>query len=678
MTLPMGVGGPIPFRAEAAPPSPTETAWFTAAELAALKLPGLSAAKRKINELARDEGWALKTDRAGRPLARPREGQRGGGLEYALQLLPARAVAELVRRGLAQPAPLPAGVPVASNDAEVESPEARMWRRFDAQSAAVKAEARRRLEAVQEIEALETGGLTRTAAVAAVAASAGVGASTLWQWLTLAEGVSPSDRLPLLAPRRQGGGKAAEVDPGAWRFLVSDYLRPERPTFASCWWRCQRDWCEPRGLTLPHPKTLLRKLEREVDERLITAKRHGADALRAMIPAQTRSVADLHALELVNIDGHRWDVFVKWPDGRIARPTMVAIQDVMSRKILSWRIDETESAVLTRLAFADLFARWGIPKACLMDNGRAFASKWITGGVSNRFRFAVKEEEPTGLLTSLGVGIHWALPFRGSSKPIERAFRDLCDTVAKHPAFAGAYTGNRPDAKPENYGSKAIDLETFKSIVTREIAAHNARPGRRTEAAGGTASFDDVFAASYAAAPIGKASAAQLRLALLASKVIGTDRKDGSVRAYGNVWWSEALSAHRGKKVVLRYDPDDLTAPVHVYDLADRFLATAELQGRTAFLDAGAAQRRARQEAQLRRDVRRVGDLQDLMSAEDLAAFCAATEAAEAPPPEPSVIRPVRVRGGAQPRVAVDADAPSLSERMAAAVERMPSLRVVE
>jgi hypothetical protein len=676
MTMTMGVGGPVELPHES---SPAEAAWFTAAELASLKLPGLSAAKRKINELARDEKWALKIDRQGRPLARPREGQRGGGLEYALQLLPPPAVAELVRRGLAGGRVLPAGAITASNDEAVETPEARMWRRFDGQSASVKAEARRRLEAIQEVEALEAAGMTRSAAVAATAAAVEVGTSTLWEWLGLVNGVRPSNRLPLLAPRRQGGGKTAEVDPGAWRFLVSDYLRPERPTFASCWWRCQRDYCDPLGLTLPHQKTLLRKLEREIDERLITARRHGADALRALMPAQTRSVADLHALELVNIDGHRWDVFVKWPDGRIARPTMVAVQDVMSRKIVAWRIDETESAVLTRLAFADLFATWGIPKACLMDNGRAFASKWITGGVSNRFRFAVKDEEPTGLLTSLGVKIHWALPFRGSSKPIERAFRDLCDTVAKHPAFAGAYTGNRPDAKPENYGSRAVDLDTFKAVVKREIAAHNARPGRRTEAAGGAASFDQVFEASYARSPIGKATPEQLRLALLASKVIGTDRRDGSVRAHGNVWWSPALSALRGKKVVLRYDPDDLAAPVHVYGLDDRFIATAELQGRTAFLDAGAAQRRARQEKSLKRAAKELAQLQDLMSAEDLAAFSASVEAEPETLPEPTVIRPVRMRGGALAKAAVAPEAPlSLSERMAAATERMPSLQVVK
>jgi putative transposase len=142
--------------------------------------------------------------------------------------------------------------------------------------------------------------------------------------------------------------------------------------------------------------------------------------------------------------------------------------------------------VLTRLAFADLFSKWGIPAGCLLDNGRAFASKWITGGAKTRFRFKIREEEPTGILTALGVRIHWATPYRGQSKPIERAFRDLCDTIASHPAVHGAYTGNHIDAKPENYGiAGGSDRDVFVELVSRGIAAHNARPGRRTETARG-------------------------------------------------------------------------------------------------------------------------------------------------------------------------------------------------
>src|SRR3546814_21052073 len=104
-----------------------------------------------------------------------------------------------------------------------------------------------------------------------------------------------------------------------------------------------------------------------------------------MLPAQIRSVAELHAMELVNIDGHRADVFVQWPDGRIIRPMMIAIQDVYSRKFLAWRTAENEDLVTAGLVFTDLVQNGGIPQALIADTGRAFASESLTGGDTTRF-----------------------------------------------------------------------------------------------------------------------------------------------------------------------------------------------------------------------------------------------------------------------------------------------------
>ncbi|MEO0917403.1 MAG: transposase domain-containing protein, partial [Pseudomonadota bacterium] len=150
---------------------------------------------------------------------------------------------------------------------------------------------------------------------------------------------------------------------------------------------------------------------------------------------------------------------------------MCAFQDIYSGMILSYRLDRTPNSHCVQLTIGDLIEKWGIPEHVLLDNGREFAAKLITGGSKTRYRFKVKEDDPSGLLTSLGCEIHWALPYSGQSKPIERAFRDMCDRIAKHPAFAGAYTGNRPDAQPENYGEKAIPLDLFTSILDEEIAA---------------------------------------------------------------------------------------------------------------------------------------------------------------------------------------------------------------
>lgn len=648
--------------------------WFTASELAELQLSGLPKRKREINRLADVENWSVAVDDHGAPLARRHSG-RGGGLEYHVSLLPAAARAALVEQGVVgSEAAAEAG---NCNDAS------NLWHWLARQPEAVRSEAQRRASILARIDLFEGSGMTRSAAVTAVAASDDVSAGTLWNWLRLINGVPAADRLPHLAPRRQGGGVEAEIDGELWQALLSDYLRLSQPSWMTCYRRIAAMAAE-RGLTLPHSRTLLRKLEREVPEQVIVLRRKGDEELRRLLPAQIRSVADMAAMELVNIDGHRCDVFVRMPDGRIIRPTMIAIQDVYSRKFLSWRHAETEDMVTARLVFADLFAKYGIPKGLLADNGRAFASKWLTGGAKTRFRFKVRDEDPTGLLVALGINIHWAKPYRGQSKPIERGFRDFCDAIAKHPAFEGAYTGNRPDAKPENYGSKAVDLDTFLRIWNAGIEAHNRQLGRRSEMGAGRHSFDQVFDESYARVPIGKATDEQLRMALFAADQVRTDRKTGAITLAGNRYWSDALVDIAGQRVTVRFDPDQLHQPIHIYDRAGRFLVSAPLWEATGFLDMGAAKQRQRLERNWKKSAKAAADALDLLSADALVAKLPEYDG-DTSPPTPTVVRPVRHRGqtAAQLKtVSQVAEQPlrtpageATIDRMARATER---LRIVE
>ncbi|WP_052730445.1 transposase domain-containing protein [Sphingomonas sp. SRS2] len=607
--------------------------WLSAAELAELSLPGLPRNKRQVSDLAAVERWAVRRGDYGLPLARKRVG-RGGGLEYHIDLLPAPA-----RQALETKLAL-SSMPDAANDApQVEQ----AWDWFARQSEGVKAEAERRLAIILDIERAVESGATKTIAIREAIVRWGGSPATIHNWFAEIKSVALSDRLPFLAPRRVGGGKEVEIDANAWQILKSDYLRPEQPTFASCYYRLLEDYAAPRGMELPHPRTLQRRLEKEVERSLKIAKRNGREALRRSVPAQSRTVKDLHAMKAVNIDGHMFDVFVRWPDGRVGRPVMVGIQDIYSRKLLAWRIGETENTLLTRLAFADLFDDWGIPLECVLDNGRAFASKAITGGAKSRYRFKIKDTDPTGVLTALGIRIHWALPYRGSSKPIERAWRDMCDDIAKHPAMSGAYTGNKPDAKPENYRERAIPLDEFAEHVRRRVAALNARAGRRSEAANG-ASFDAAFSASYETAPIGKATAEQMRLALLVAEDRSCDRHNGAVTLDGNRYWTPELHNFAGKKVTVRFDPDNLHGEIHIYRTTGEYVCAAPVIEATGFFDRAGATRRAKQEADWRRKFREAERAHDLVVAEKVAEAYAQPRQ-PSPTPTASVVRPVRHRG---------------------------------
>ncbi|MEL6487445.1 MAG: transposase domain-containing protein, partial [Pseudomonadota bacterium] len=540
------------------------------------------------------------------------------------------------------------------------------WAWYETQRTSVKSEAERRMEVLTTVEALVQAGTTQTVAVSAAAAQHGVGKSTIHTWLKLVRGLQRSDWLPALAPRRKGGGVEAEIPDDIWLTFRSDYLRPSAPTLTSCYDRALA-LAEEKNLSIPAERTFRRRLEREVAPEVIVLKREGEEALRRSVPANRRSVADLHALEWVNIDGHRFDVFVTPPpmhrSTKPIRPMMVAIQDVYSRKFLAWRVGCEESAIQTRLAFADLFREHGIPVHCVLDNSRAFASKWITGGAKSRFRFKVKAEEPIGLLTGLNIKTHFALPFRGQSKPIERGFRDLCDRIAKHPACEGAYTGNSPMAKPENYGSRAVDWQEFVELVDREMARHNAREGRRTEMAKGR-SFDETFAESYATARILQATPEHLRWALLAADQKKLNSLNGEIELHGNRYWHPELSILKGEAVTVRFDPDDLHSEVHVYDHEGRYITPAPLLVDSGFADAAGAKEAAKRAANYRRAAKEKAEAEDLLSAEALAELQAGAK--PSPKVEPTVIEPVRSPNAAQAR-----PAKTSNDSGAAALDRM-------
>lgn len=617
------------------------TDWLSAAEIADRRLPGLPRSCAGVRGRARLEGWQqgdpYPTDPDGK--WRRRTGG-GGGIEFHVSLLPAKARALLA---------------AAADDPEraVRTQRDGAWAAWEHLSEARRTEARERLAVIEEVEALVQAGELVDGAVAVAASRHRLGRRTVYRWRSGLRGVDRADWLAHLADQRTDAPATAEIDQAAWDYLRADWLRLEQPTLQSCYRRLQAVAANA-GWHVPGYKAVARRIDREISVPVQVLARQGTEALKRLYPAQERDRSMFHALEAVNADGHKWDVFVRWPDGEIGRPVMAAFQDLYSGKILSWRIDRSENKETVRLAIGDMVERYGIPDHCWLDNGRAFASKWMTGGTATRYRFRIREEDPLGLLPQLGVHVHWTEPYHGQSKPIERAFRDFCDAIAKHPAFAGAYVGNTPLAKPENYGSRAVPIETFAAVVGDGIAEHNARTGRRSAMCGGVQSFDQVFKASYATAPIRRASEAQRRLWLLAAEGVRADSQTGEIRLAGNRYWSEQLLAVRGERVVVRFDPQRLHAAVWVERLDGRLVGQVACVERTGFADQGAAQQHARDRKSWQRTQAEALALERKLSIDEVALLQPRPAQEEMPPAK--VVRPFRPRGaqgpGEQPRAA--------------------------
>lgn len=600
--------------------------WWSAEQIAVSGLPDLPSTQRGVRALAERLNW-----RANAVLARRRAG-KGGGWEYSWRIFPSSAQRKLLNAVL--------------TPKSAERPERdEVWSWYEALPQPVKDKALARLLIIQKVEAMEPV-LGRHLAVHQIAMTDGVGPRTIWTWFAMIEGVVAHDRLAYLTPRNRAQEKRArskDCDPEFFAFLKGDYLRLEAPPFTDCYRRAARV-AKAKGWDILPERTMRRRLDASISMATQILSRKGVDAVKRMYPTQVRDKTCLVALEAVNGDFHKFDVFVRWPTPRgepeqIIRPQMVAFQDIFSGRILAWRMDVTPNSTAVLLCAGDMITDWGIPEHVLLDNGREFAAKAITGGAATRYRFKVKEDDIPGLFVALGCKIHWATPYSGQSKPIERAFRDLCSTISKDPRFAGAYTGNRPDAKPENYGSKAVNLEAFLAVVAEGIEEHNTRVGRESEVAFGR-SFAEVFDESYASAPIRKATEAQRRLWLLGAEGLRADRNSGLIKFQGNEFWEPWMNEIAGQRVVIRFDPAAFFDGVHVYSQDGAYLGHAECRSKVGFFDMDEARTHSRARSAWLKAERSVVDAERRYTATQIGAALDDITPADTPKTEAKVVRP--------------------------------------
>ena len=593
--------------------------WWTVEELAESGLPKLPGSKPGINLLAQRFGW-----RAIEGCAKRKVG-RGGGWMYHWSLLPLAARLKLLKEA--------ASIPDARPD------RGAAWATFDRLPESVKAKAKSRQAALQIVDTLHFTGVTHVHAVAEAARQCGSSPRSLYNWLELIKGIPPEDHLAYLVPRNRLAIRKPTKAPSNRAFmdyLKSLYLRLEQPTYAQCY----RLACKKAGQEnwdLLTSKTAQRRLNADVPRVSQVFWREGVNGLMRCYPAQIRDRSALTALEAVNADCHKIDVFVEWPDGTINRPQIVAFQDLYSGKILSWRVDHDPNKVMVMAAFGEMVENWGIPRRCLFDNGREFANKWMTAGAPTRFRFKICKDDPKGVLPLLGIKMHWATPAHGQAKPIERAFRDLASDVAKDPRFAGAYVGNRPDAKPGNYGSRAIKAAEFLEVLAEGIDEHNARPGRKSPTAKGR-SFDETFAESYAVAPIQKATEEQRRLWMMGQASAKLHKSSGQLTFHGNVYHCDWMSQDAGRKIIVRFNPEDLHSGVHIYGPEGEYLGFAECQQKVGFFDLEGARSTARRRSKIVKAEKALRDLHRPISVDQIAADMNKNRAKASPLMEAKVV----------------------------------------
>lgn len=443
-------------------------------------------------------------------------------------------------------------------------------------------------------------GMTKADAALVWCKERGISRSALYNWRSKVMHL-PRQRwlYALVSEKRPGNGPQrikADMDTQLWDYIKQSWLTQSKPALLPIYRRAQQ-MAEQRGLTLPSCKTISRRLA-EIPLPARTLARDGAQALEEMYPPMRRDFTSLQIHEIWNADGRMADVHVRWPDGSVSRPIIVAWLELRTRTVVGWAMGKSESAHLVRQALAAGLERTHvIPRRAYLDNGRAFASKEITGGQASRYRFKVQPDEMQGVLTLLGTSVTWAKPYNGKAKPIESFWRTLAE-AEKRPEFVGAYCGNKPENRPEEHDvENAVDVARYESVVREELEAYHARK-HRGDGMDGRAP-DQVYEALMEYAVVTQPSADQIRRCTLAVEQVALSRS-GEVSVLGNRYGDDVTASLRRGVYTACYDPGDATKPVELWD-GTTLVAKPPLLAKTGFADQSAAQDHSRAKNALKR-----------------------------------------------------------------------------
>lgn len=577
--------------------------------------------------------------------------------EYHISILPPVVQAALLRKaGKVKVGGMTLDLP--KDEPQVRYCKEAVWDRWNRANSKAKEKAKTKVAALQAVMALHRNGVKLMAAYDHIAAEYGVAAVSLRRDAKAVKGFDECDWLAVLVPQHQaaatGGRKRrlAKITPQAWDFFKADYLRREKPNASKCYERLVYAARE-QGWVIPSLDSLKRRLNLEIPFPQQVMMREGEHALMQLYPPQERTIADLEAMQWINADGYQHNVFVRWFNGEVLRPKTWFWQDIYSRKIIGWRCDVSENSDSIRLSLMDVCRQYGLPREITIDNTRAAANKKLTAGIPNRYRFAVKEDDPDGIIKLLGIEHHWTSvqygKGHGQAKPIERSFGvgGLEEYIDKDLTLEGAYTGPNPMEKPDNYGERVIEVADFLVAVARGVEMFNAKENRNTEACRGVMSFNQAFAASYEKAVVRKASPEQLQLLMLEAESVRVSRfgtfvlmAGGSISNRKNRYHHKALFEHVGKKVVVRFDPQQLHESVVVYTPNGLVICTAECVEKVAFGDTQQAREHKRKRTQFVKANKAAALAQQGMSALEAAALLPSIS--DEPAPETKVVEMVR------------------------------------
>lgn len=474
--------------------------WYSALELADMKLPDYPTTKRNMQERINKENWP----------ARKRTG-RGGGFEYqppkAVMKLISDKVLGAVVAGTIKPTTAAVATTLnnvpsvresrytqtgavviaglnrkARNDADLTTKERErrdasivLCKAIDAGMMSSHKSARKvimalaegifRGEAPQEI--VDAANITYTKPRAGGQTYDALVSRLQKMYTAYDKGRMQGDVSMYLVP---GQRQEEQYPPYLIKAFLIHFCHPNRPPVMTAW-RNSTAWFEANGLDQPAVDTFYR-----IEKRLpVTVKYRGrvtGSEWRSLLPYVARDVSMFKANDIWVGDGHSFKAKVQHPiHGRPFVPEITVIRDWVSRKIVGWSVDMAESCIAVSAALRDAMLRTSArPLVYYSDNGSGQTAKQLDHPVH-------------GVLARMGIAHETGIPGNPQGRGIiERLWGDTFIALAReYPTFQGRSgdenTINRmlKDLNKKEPKTLLPRWDDFLADVARVVEEYNSR-----------------------------------------------------------------------------------------------------------------------------------------------------------------------------------------------------------
>ena len=311
---------------------------------------------------------------------------------------------------------------------------------------------------------------------------------------------------------------------------------------------------------------------------------------KVMVKA-SRDTTGLQVMQIVMGDEHTFDCWVSYtsPNGVVSaiKPKLVAWVDTRSRVIMGDILcKDANSDILKRSLLKMIYSEpGGVPEYIYIDNGKDYTSKEMEGRPRNQRHSLEFDDAAKGFYRSIGIkDDHRALPYEPWSKgQIERFFRTVCDKFTRWmTSYTGTLTGSRTSAKVNKDIKKLLaegrllTMEEFYGLWHKwltEVYHHTIHSSLKKLGEEWTKPYDLFMnAEQYVKAPPPRSYATMLMMKSESVLV----RNIGIVR-WGYEYRADELCDYIGRKVDIKYDPDDITC-IYVFDKDGKRICEAHSQ----------------------------------------------------------------------------------------------------